>query len=68
MDQAAVFLAGSILLMIGFIVISIGILVINNLFAKYWQPVKFLQYNEVPIRFMTPEEHALYEKEKAGQQ
>jgi len=40
MDQAAVFLAGSILTALGFVVLVISIVVINNIIAKYWQPVK----------------------------
>ena len=40
MDQAAVFLAGSILTMMGFIVIAIGFVVINNIINKYWKPVR----------------------------
>jgi len=39
MDQYAVFLSGSILVMLGFIVVAIGIIVINNIAAKYWKPV-----------------------------
>jgi hypothetical protein len=40
MDQAAVFLAGSILTALGFIVVVISIVIINNIFAKFWKPVK----------------------------
>ena len=40
MDQAAVFLAGSILTALGFIAIVIGLVVINNIIARYWKPVK----------------------------
>ncbi len=39
-DQAAVFLAGSILLTLGFVVIVIGVVAINNIIQKYWKPVK----------------------------
>jgi hypothetical protein len=41
MDQAAVWLSGSILIMLGFIVVAIGVVVINNIIAKYWKPVQF---------------------------
>ena len=37
MDQAAVFLAGSILTAIGFIVIVATAVVINNIIHKYWK-------------------------------
>jgi uncharacterized membrane protein len=40
MDMSATFLAGSILVMMGFVVIIMGIVLINNIFHKYWKPVK----------------------------
>ena len=45
MDQGAIWLAGSILVMLGVIVIVMGVLVINNLLANYWKPVKWAKYN-----------------------
>jgi len=61
MDQAAVFLAGSILTVIGFLVIIGGVLIVNNLIAKYWKPWgwTFLSWaHPEPARFMTHEEAA----------
>ena len=40
MDQAAVFLAGSILTALGFVVVVIGLVVINNIIARYWRPIR----------------------------
>lgn len=40
MDQAAVFLSGSILTMLGFIIVVAGIVIINNIIATYWKPVR----------------------------
>jgi len=40
MDQAAVFLAGSILTMLGFIVVVAGVVAINNIIHRYWKPVR----------------------------
>lgn len=40
LDQASNFFVGSILTMLGFIVVIAGIIVINNLIYKYWKPVK----------------------------
>ena len=40
MDQAAVFLAGSILTILGFVVVVIGLVVINNIVARYWRPIR----------------------------
>ena len=37
MDQAAVFLAGSILVMTGLIVIVAGAVFINNIIYRYWK-------------------------------
>jgi len=39
MESAAVFMSASILIMMTFVVISVGIIVVNNLFHKYWKPV-----------------------------
>jgi hypothetical protein len=38
-DQSAMFLASSILVGLGTIVLIIMVLVINNLFAKFWKPI-----------------------------
>ena len=40
MDTWATFFAGSILVMLGFLVIIAGIVLINNIFHNYWKPVK----------------------------
>lgn len=40
-DAAATFLAGSVLAGLGFTVIVITILVINNLLSKYWKPLNW---------------------------
>jgi len=40
MDQSAVFLAGSILTALGFIVVIGAAVVINNLLSKYWKPIR----------------------------
>lgn len=39
MDQAAVFLAGSILIAIGFTIMIAAVVFINNMLHKYWKPV-----------------------------
>ena len=40
MDQAAVFLAGSILTALGFLVVIAAIVIVNNILHKYWKPVR----------------------------
>ena len=39
-EQASTFFVGSLLTMLGFIVIIAGIVAINNLLHRYWKPVK----------------------------
>ena len=59
MDQAAVFLAGSVLTMMGFIVIVIGFVVINNIIHKYWKSFGwkfFPEWYSTPARFAEPHE------------
>ena len=56
MDQAAVFLAGSILTALGFVVVVIAIVIINNILSKYWKPVKIWRFEEHPSRFASQEE------------
>ena len=60
MDQAAVFLAGSILTMAGFVVLVIGIVAINNIIHKYWKPLGWSLWpsylNATPSRFASQEE------------
>ena len=40
MDQAAVFLAGSILTAIGGVVIVAAVVAINNIIHRYWKPIQ----------------------------
>jgi len=61
MDQAAVFLAGSVLTALGFIVVVIGLVVINNIIARYWKPIKIFTEGSWtslggPARFAEPPE------------
>jgi hypothetical protein len=59
MDQAAAWLAGSILFVLGTVVIVIGIVIINNILHNYWKPVQFFKWAEhPPTRFMTDDEAA----------
>ena len=61
MDQAAVFLAGSILTALGFVVFIIAVIFVNNLLHKYWKPVRIFTADSwaamnPPIRYATTEE------------
>jgi len=51
-EQSAMFLASSILVGLGTIVLIIVVLVINNLFAKFWKPVDMSKH-------IFPNSHAL---------
>ena len=61
MDQAAVFLAGSVLIMMGFVVIVIGVVSINNVIHRYWKPVRIFTADSWSVgtgsaRFAEPHE------------
>lgn len=58
MDQAAVWLAGSILFALGAVVIVAGIVAINNIVHRWWKPLgwNFGVLGGTPSRFATPEE------------
>jgi hypothetical protein len=60
--QASInFLVGSILFSIGIVVISAMIVAVNNLFSRYWKPIKWQIYN--PADF-TVVDHAIIEELK----
>ena len=63
LEQAAIFLTGSILTMLGFIVIVIGAVVINNILHKYWKPITLTWYGDHTPRFID-EDHSTAKKEK----
>jgi hypothetical protein len=68
MDQAAVFLAGSILTIMGFLVILGGIVIANNIIHKYWKSFGWSLFgwaqHQEPTRFMTQEEFDADQKSK----
>lgn len=39
LEQSSTFIVGSILIMLGLVIISIGMVTINNIFHKFWKPV-----------------------------
>jgi hypothetical protein len=65
MDQAAVFLAGSILTALGFIVVVVGAIVINNILHKYWKPVAIFTPDSWK-GFFPPERLVVAEKESSN--
>ena len=51
MDKLAVFFAGSILVTMAMIVIAAGIILVNNLIHRYWEPVTWFKYDYRPVYF-----------------
>ena len=60
-DQAAVFLAGSILTALGFVVIVIAAVVVNNIISKYW---KSWGWNFLPDYMQREQETVVHEEPK----
>ena len=62
MDQAAVFLAGSILTGLGMIIAIGTIVAINNIISIYWKPVRLFTSDSWAInsRYISPEEYKEY--------
>ena len=61
MDNAAVFLAGTILYALGSLIILVATIIANNLIHKFWKSFgwQFMSWmHQEPVRFMTPEEEA----------
>ena len=60
MDQAAVFLAGSILTAIGGVVIVAAVVAVNNIIHCYWKPIQIFTPDSwnlnPPSRFAEPQE------------
>jgi len=62
MEAAAVFMSASILMTIGVVVIMIGVIIVNNLFDKYWKPVKMFKYEYKPVYYRQDEPVAEVDK------
>jgi hypothetical protein len=48
-ENAANILAGSILTMLSLVIVVIGIVVINNIFHRYWKPVEWMKMLNHPM-------------------
>ena len=63
MDQAAVFLAGSILIALGFTVVVAAAVFVNNILHRYWKPVSIFTpeswraFNPPPPQFVDQEKN-----------
>ena len=60
MDQAAVWLGGSILTMLGFVVVIVGLVIVNNILHAFWKPIRIFTADSFninpPERFASQEE------------
>jgi hypothetical protein len=60
MDQAAVWLGGSILTALGFVVLIIAVVIVNNILHAFWKPVRIFTSDSwhvnPPGRFATEDE------------
>ena len=56
MDQAAVFLAGSVLTVLCILVIVGGVVIVNNIIHKYWKKLDWdilpASWHQLPPRFV----------------
>ena len=59
-NAASNFLVGSILFGLGFCILTIAIVIINNVVAKYWKPVRIFSADSwsfnPPMRYATDDE------------
>jgi hypothetical protein len=46
MTQAATFLSASILMSIGILVIAVLIIILNNMFSRFWKPVMVMRFHD----------------------
>lgn len=51
---AAEFLSGAILICLGILVIAATILVLNNIFVKYWKPIRVFTFVPVHDHYVDP--------------
>lgn len=47
LDQAAMFLAGSIIMMLGLISVVVGVVIVNRIIHRFWKPVKIFWLHSV---------------------
>ena len=47
--SAAIFLASSLLIGFGLLFIAICVVLLNNLFYKFWKPIKLVAYHTVEM-------------------
>lgn len=61
-DQSAVFFVGAILTCLGFSVVAVTVLFLNNLFSKYWKPIEWRIIKEWDYRYAYQQEPVVEDK------
>lgn len=51
-NGAVVFLVGSLLVSFGLLIIGMLLLALNNVYARFWKPVRWTVFNPVEYRFI----------------
>lgn len=51
---AATFFVGSILFSFGVIVLALAVLLLNNIYSKYWKPIEWRILPDVTYHFVEP--------------
>lgn len=46
--SAGIFFVGTILYGMGVIILAIVLIIINNIFSKFWKPIEFLKFIDYP--------------------
>lgn len=51
-NGAVVFLVGAVLVSFGLLIIGSLILALNNLFSKFWKPIRWAVYSPIEYKFI----------------
>jgi hypothetical protein len=62
-DQSAIFFVGSILTCMGFIVVALTVLLLNNIFSKYWKPIQWRVFKEFDYHYTFQQEPKIDDKQ-----
>lgn len=65
--SAATFFVGSILFSFGGIVIALTILLLNNVYSKYWKPIEWRIFPDTTYHFIEPTHEVKKEKDEKVQ-
>jgi hypothetical protein len=60
-ESAATFLAGSLLIGLSLCFLTVVIVFVNNVFSRFWVPIKWLNFIDIPL---AAEQHPKQEEKK----